>query len=146
MGASPCGWNLPMQSPTMRADFLYARFHETPIRFIVWSTRRCTGFRPSRMSGRARPTMTDIAWSRYSFRISSSMGTGVCRSGDMGLLEAGYRLDVQVHDVQRVLLDEIAAGLDGIAHEDSEYLVGAYGIFHGDLEERARLRVHRGLP
>src|SRR5262245_11935098 len=74
------------------------------------------------------------------------MGTGVCRSGDMGLLGAGYRLDVQVHDVQRVLLDEIAAGFDGIAHEDGEHLVGADGIFHGDLEERARLRVHRRLP
>ena len=32
-----------------------------PSSFIAYSTRRWTGFRPSRTSGSARPTMTDIA-------------------------------------------------------------------------------------
>ena len=32
-----------------------------PPSYIAYSTRRCTGFRPSRTSGSARDTMTDIA-------------------------------------------------------------------------------------
>ena len=48
---SPCGWYLPMTSPTMRADFLYGRFQSLFSSCIANSTRRCTGFRPSRASG-----------------------------------------------------------------------------------------------
>ena len=50
-----------MTSPTMRADFTYGRFGCRPFSFIENSARRWTGFRPSRTSGNARPTMTDIA-------------------------------------------------------------------------------------
>src|SRR5690606_32992699 len=32
------------------------------------------------------------------------------------------RSDVEVHDVERVLLDELTARLDGVAHEDAEQL------------------------
>ncbi len=32
---SPCGWYLPMTSPTMRAHFLYGRFQSTPSSFIA---------------------------------------------------------------------------------------------------------------
>jgi hypothetical protein len=49
-------------------------------------------------------------------------------------------------DVEGVLLDERAAGLDRVAHQHGEHLVGAHRVLHGDLEERARLRVHGGLP
>ncbi|MFN8558009.1 MAG: hypothetical protein U0531_11940 [Dehalococcoidia bacterium] len=38
--------------------------------------RRCTGFSPSRTSGRARETITLIAYSRYEARISSSILMG----------------------------------------------------------------------
>ena len=38
-----------------------ARFGCRPFSFIANSTRRWTGFRPSRTSGSARPTMTDMA-------------------------------------------------------------------------------------
>ena len=58
---SPCGWYLPMTSPTTRADFLYDLFHSLPSSRIAYRTRRCTGLRPSRTSGSARPTITLIA-------------------------------------------------------------------------------------
>ena len=58
---SPCGWYLPITSPTIRADFLYARFQSLPSSCMANNTRRCTGLRPSRASGRARPTITLIA-------------------------------------------------------------------------------------
>ena len=61
MGASPWGWNLPITSPTMRAVFLNADAGPTPSSCIPKSMRRCTGLRPSRTSGSARETMTDIA-------------------------------------------------------------------------------------
>ena len=50
-----------MTSPTVVADFLYGRFGCRPASCMPYSTRRCTGFSPSRTSGRARETMTDIA-------------------------------------------------------------------------------------
>src|SRR3989441_538842 len=55
-------------------------------------------------------------------------------------------LDIQVGDVEGVLLDELATRLDGVTHQDREYLVGADGILHGDLEQRPRLRIHRRFP
>jgi len=39
------------------------------------------------------------------------------------------RLHVQVADVQRVFFDELAAGFDVVAHEDSEDFIGACGVF-----------------
>ena len=45
----------------MRADFLYALFQSLFSSCIANRTRRCTGFRPSRASGNARPTITLIA-------------------------------------------------------------------------------------
>ena len=57
---SPCGWYFPSTSPTIRALFLYGRLLSTPSSCMPNSTLRCTGFRPSRTSGRARLTITDI--------------------------------------------------------------------------------------
>ncbi len=59
--ASPCGWYLPSTSPTMRADFLYAEPARIPMSYMAYRMRRCTGFSPSRASGSARATMTDMA-------------------------------------------------------------------------------------
>jgi hypothetical protein len=50
-----------MTSPTMRADFLYGVPAVLPCSDIPKRMRRCTGFRPSRTSGRARPMITLIA-------------------------------------------------------------------------------------
>src|SRR6266850_2456630 len=60
-------------------------------------------------------------------------------------LSVGH-LDIQVGDVERVLLDELAPGLDGITHQDREHLVGADRVLHRDLQERPRLRIHRRFP
>ena len=57
---SPCGWYLPITSPTILADFLYDDEDLTPISFIPKSTLLCTGFSPSLTSGRALETITDI--------------------------------------------------------------------------------------
>src|SRR6185503_15128282 len=51
-------------------------------------------------------------------------------------------LDIEVRDVQGVLLDELPARLDGVAHQHREHLIGADGVFHRDLEERARVGLH----
>ena len=61
MALSPWGWKLPITSPTIFAHLRYARFDARPISRMPYSTRRCDGFRPSRMSGSARPMITLMA-------------------------------------------------------------------------------------
>ena len=70
--ASPWGWYLPSTSPTQVADFLKGLSLVRPLSYMEYRIRRCTGFNPSRTSGRARPTMTDMAYSMYAFSISCS--------------------------------------------------------------------------
>jgi hypothetical protein len=41
---------------------------------------------------------------------------------------------VQIPRFQGVLLDELAAGLDLVAHQNAEEVVGGAGVFHGDLQ------------
>jgi len=40
---------------------LYEEVGRMPMSYIAYKMRRCTGFSPSRMSGNARDTMTDMA-------------------------------------------------------------------------------------
>ena len=47
-------------SPTTPAHFMCLRLCSTPMSCIAYKMRRCTGFSPSRTSGKARPMMTDI--------------------------------------------------------------------------------------
>ena len=61
MAWSPCGWYLPMTSPVTRAHFMVGRSGRAPKSYIPQRIRRWTGFKPSRASGRARDTMTDMA-------------------------------------------------------------------------------------
>ena len=61
MALSPCGWYWPMTSPTTREHLKYPRSGRYPPSYIAHRMRVWTGLRPSRTSGRARPTMTDIA-------------------------------------------------------------------------------------
>src|SRR5688500_15799584 len=56
------------------------------------------------------------------------------------------RLDVEVTNVERVLLDELATGLDLIAHEHAEELVGTDGVAHAYLQERPGIRAHGRFP
>src|SRR5262245_51015169 len=55
-------------------------------------------------------------------------------------------LDVEIGDVERVLLDEVAARLDDIAHQSGEDLVGDVGVLDLDLQQDAVVRIERGFP
>jgi len=65
-----------MTSPTVHADFLYARVGVRPDSFIAYRMRRCTGLSPSRTSGSARETMTLIEYSRNELRSSVWISIG----------------------------------------------------------------------
>src|SRR5215472_8005745 len=56
------------------------------------------------------------------------------------------RSDVQEPDVLRVAGDERAAGLDVLAHQHAEQLVGLGGVVERHLEQDPLRRVHRRLP
>ena len=53
--------------------------------------------------------------------------------GNDAALRAIRNLDIEVFDVEGVFFDELAAGFDVVAHEDSENLIRAGGVIHGDL-------------
>src|SRR6478736_9189411 len=55
-------------------------------------------------------------------------------------------LDIEESHVLGVALDERAALLDVLAHEDREHLVRLGRVVEGHLEHQALLGVHRGLP
>ena len=81
MAVSPCGWNVPMTSPTTLAHFVCGRSGRSPWSNIEYRMRRWTGFRPSRTSGSARETMTDIEYSRKDRSISSWISMGSMPDG-----------------------------------------------------------------
>ena len=58
---SPWGWYLPIQSPTIRADFLCGLSGVSPISIIVYRMRLCTGFKPSSTRGSALSKITNSA-------------------------------------------------------------------------------------
>src|SRR4051794_8441229 len=55
-------------------------------------------------------------------------------------------LDVEVGDAQRIVLDELAARLDDVAHQACEYLVRNIGLRYLDAKQRAVRRVQSCLP
>src|SRR5688572_26575062 len=55
-------------------------------------------------------------------------------------------LDVEVHDVLRVLLDVLAAGADGLSHEDGKEGVRRGRILDRDLSQDPPRGVHRRFP
>src|ERR1044072_5546695 len=109
---------------------------------MPYRTRRCTGLSPSRTSGRARATMTDIAQSRNLERISCSSSRGSIRPGPSAPVSTS---DIE-EGVLRVLLDEDSARLDLVAHQHREELVGSTGVLDLDAHERGRVGGQRGLP
>ena len=58
---SPWGWNLPITSPTVLADFLYFDDASNPNSDIAYKILLCTGFNPSPTFGRALSKITYIA-------------------------------------------------------------------------------------
>src|SRR5579883_1056138 len=65
-----------MTSPTTLAHLLCGRSGIRRWSYIEYRIRRCTGLSPSRTSGRARETMTDIEYSRKDRSISSWISMG----------------------------------------------------------------------
>src|SRR6476659_4742821 len=55
-------------------------------------------------------------------------------------------LDIQIRDLERVLLDELAARLDLVAHEDGEDVVCGDRVLDAHLQELALRGIHRRLP
>src|SRR6266508_6486296 len=55
-------------------------------------------------------------------------------------------LHIQIANVECVVRDELAAGLDLVAHECGEHLVGLRVIFRTDLQERPNIRIHGRRP
>src|SRR5664280_1551137 len=62
------------------------------------------------------------------------------------MISSSLSLDVEVHDLEGVLLDEGPPRFDGVAHQHGEQLVGLGRVLDPDLEEAAALRVHRRGP
>src|SRR5215218_8200647 len=84
--------------------------------------------KPSRTSGRARETITLIAYERKESFISSSM--------EWGRMFPEKVSSIQVLHLSRVLLDKCFARLDLVAHERGEELVCDRGRLDRDLQER----------
>src|SRR4051812_33327180 len=55
-------------------------------------------------------------------------------------------LNIEVLDAERVVLDELAARLDFVAHQHAEQLFGLHGVVYAHLQQHARVGVHGGLP
>src|SRR6266508_5445318 len=79
--------------------------------------------------------------------ISSSMTTSSMRSNSVAIygliLPRPSGVDERFLGVR---LDERAASLDVLAHQDAEHAIGRRGVLEGDPLQDARLRVHGGLP
>src|SRR5678815_6185786 len=55
-------------------------------------------------------------------------------------------LDVEIPYVERVVLDELPARLDLVAHQRREHLIGFRVILRADLQQRPVFRIHRRRP
>src|SRR5687768_9640448 len=53
---------------------------------------------------------------------------------------------VEVGNLQSIGIDEFAARFHHIAHQRAEDLVGGNRVLDADLQQAARIRVHRGVP
>src|SRR5690606_40664662 len=91
--------------------------------------------------------------------MSSAMGSfSICLGADTPAVSAGYstlvahiaarsgRSNIQESNVFGVALNERASRLDVFTHQGRERLVRGRRVIESHLTQRARLRVHRGLP
>ena len=58
--------------------------------------------------------------------------------------ESQTQLDVEIGDLERVRLDELAARLDHVAHQPREDVIGVLALLDLDLEDGARVEIERG--
>src|SRR5262245_41345535 len=68
------------------------------------------------------------------------------RSSPAALSRGTTLLNIQVGNRQRILLDELPAGLDLIAHEGGENVVGRLGVFDAHFDQATSRWVDGGLP
>ena len=63
------------------------------------------------------------------------------------LRASSFLLNIQVANIERVVLDELATRFDDVAHEDGKHFVGVDSVVvvEIDFEELALLGVHRGV-
>ena len=90
--------------------------------------------------------------SPFAVFLFTASGLFLCRAKEKGAerLFVGWDvkrkscvLNVQIHDVFCVFLDEFLARLDGLAHQNGEDLVGRHGILKRDAAERTGRGKHR---
>ena len=55
-------------------------------------------------------------------------------------------LNVEIDHFQRVVLDEIAARFDDIAHQGREHVLGLIAVFDPYLQQRPYIGIERRLP
>src|ERR1700722_15708126 len=123
---------------------------------MSYRIRRCTGFSPSRASGRARETMTDMAYSRKKRSISvwisigsiplggSPGGSLPSSAGGSVMSLIGRPSDVQESGVEGVGRYEVLALLDVVAHQDAAGLVGSRRFLYVHSQQRPLRLVHGG--
>src|SRR6476469_2035497 len=130
LSMSSCGTVEPR--PPMR---LSASWSATMSASISWRTRstRCGSRRPS------SPTALSMF---YEARV---MQGPLVTTAPIAAVPECF-LDVQVGDAERVVLDELAAGLDDVAHQARENLVGDVGLGDFDPQQRAIGRIERRFP
>ena len=136
-----------------------------PILSITYTIRRCTGFMPSRTSGSARSTMTDIEYRRklssmtsstvristvfewlWSVCVSTSPSTGLCSCCCIAL--SSFILDIQFLKTHFlcICLNKVFAHLDLITHQFSKNRISTLRIFKPHLHQNTIFRVHCCFP
>src|SRR6185295_18538087 len=90
--------------------------------------------------GSRRPSRPTALCMLYDARVMQLLTSSPIAVG------AEWFLDVEVGDAERIVLNELAAGLDDVAHQAGEYLVGDIGLRDFDAEQGAVGRVERRLP
>src|SRR5690606_4325559 len=71
---------------------------------------------------------------------------GDAGAGAVGSGGAGTGSDIEVGHLQRVVLDELAARFDHVAHQRAEDLGGGDGVLDPHAQQAAGIRVDRGFP
>ena len=56
------------------------------------------------------------------------------------------KLDVEIPNLERVLLDELPTRFYLVAHEYTEHFVGCTGVAHADLNQSSVARIEGSVP
>jgi hypothetical protein len=81
---------------------------------------------------------------RAKFATAQSPQPWQCRPAQ--LIKHRRLLNVEIHDFERVVFDELAARFDIFAHQRGENILGSYRVLEFHLQQRARIGVHGRVP